>query len=84
MEPHWGPRIDKIPIKGWIGAVITIGMMVCIMAGVPQSRLWLFIAVPLGLSSPRFSTSRSHPDTRWATPSCFVWKYSTENLLALR
>ena len=49
MEPHWGPRIDKIPIKGWIGAVITIGMMVCIMAGVPQSRLWLFIAVPLGL-----------------------------------
>lgn len=25
-ETHWGPRIDKTPIKAWIGAVITVGM----------------------------------------------------------
>ncbi len=49
MEPHWGPQIAKIPIKGWIGLVITIGMMIGILAEVPEARLWLFIAVPLGL-----------------------------------
>ncbi len=49
MEPHWGPRIEKIPIRGTIGAIITIGLMIGFLADVPETRLWLFISVPLGL-----------------------------------
>ena len=49
MEPHWGPRIEKIPIRGAIGAIIAIGLMIGFLADVPETRLWLFISVPLGL-----------------------------------
>ena len=49
MEPHWGPRIEKIPIRGGIGAIIAIGLMIGFLAEVPETRLWLFISVPLGL-----------------------------------
>jgi len=49
MEPHWGPRIEKIPIRGGIGAIIAIGLMIGLLADVPETRLWLFVSVPLGL-----------------------------------
>ncbi len=49
MEPHWGPRIEKIPIRGGIGAIIAIGLMIGFLADVPETRLWLFFSVPLGL-----------------------------------
>ncbi|HJT00052.1 MAG TPA: hypothetical protein VJ756_13255 [Terriglobales bacterium] len=49
MEPHWGPRIEKIPIRGGIGAIIAMGLMIGFLAEVPETRLWLFISVPLGL-----------------------------------
>lgn len=49
MEPHWGPRIEKIPIRGGIGAIIAIGLMIGFLADVPETRLWLFVSVPLGL-----------------------------------
>jgi hypothetical protein len=49
MEPHWGPRIEKIPIRGGIGAIIAIGLMIGFLADVPETRLWLYISVPLGL-----------------------------------
>ncbi|HYL95545.1 MAG TPA: hypothetical protein VET69_07045 [Terriglobales bacterium] len=49
MEPHWGPRIEKIPIRGGIGAIIAIGLMIDFLADVPETRLWLYISVPLGL-----------------------------------
>jgi hypothetical protein len=34
MEPHWGPRIEKIPIRGGIGAIIAIGLMIGFLAEV--------------------------------------------------
>lgn len=49
MEPHWGPRIEKIPIRGGIGAIVAIGLMIGFLAEVPATRLWLYISVPLGL-----------------------------------
>ncbi len=49
MEPHWGPRIEKIPIRGGIGAIVAIGLMIGFLADVPETRLWLFVSVPLGL-----------------------------------
>jgi hypothetical protein len=48
-DPHWGPRIDKIPVAGAIGLVITVGIMIGFLAEVPETRLWLFISVPLGI-----------------------------------
>jgi hypothetical protein len=44
MEPHWGPRIEKIPIRGGIGAIIAIGLMIGFLADVPETR---FIVMPL-------------------------------------
>ena len=49
MEPHRGPRIDKIPISGFIGLVIAVGLGVGLIAEVPITRLWFFISVPIGL-----------------------------------
>jgi hypothetical protein len=49
MEPHWGPRIDKIPINGFIGLVVCIGLMFGFIMEVPAIRLWLFISIPLGI-----------------------------------
>lgn len=49
MEPHWGPRIDKIPMGGAIGTIIGIGLMIGFLGSVPETRLWLYISVPIGI-----------------------------------
>lgn len=48
-EPHWGPRIDKIPIKGFFGLLISIGVLISGLAALPAARLWLYISLPLGV-----------------------------------
>jgi hypothetical protein len=47
--PHWGPQIAKIPVSGFIGLVITVGLMLGFLFAVPQTRLWLYISVPVGI-----------------------------------
>jgi hypothetical protein len=49
MDPHPGPRIDKIPIRGWIGLVITIGVLAGFAIEVPPVRWFLALSVALGL-----------------------------------
>ncbi len=47
---HWGPKTqDAFPVKGAIGLIITLGVMLIVLIGVPQARLWLFISVPVGV-----------------------------------
>ncbi len=48
-ERHWGPNVAKIPIAGGIGIVIGIGLMIGFLGSVPELRLWLFTALPLGI-----------------------------------
>ncbi len=49
-RPHWGPKTqDAFPVKGAIGLIITLGVMLIVLIGVPQARLWLFISVPVGI-----------------------------------
>ena len=43
------PRIDKIPIKGVIGAVIGVGLMVGLMLELPVLRWFFLISVGLGV-----------------------------------
>ncbi len=48
--PSWGPQIAKIPVSGFIGLVVTIGLMIGFLVAVPQTRLWLYISVPIGVA----------------------------------
>ncbi len=32
-----------------MGLIITLGVMLIVLIGVPQARLWLFISVPVGV-----------------------------------
>ena len=41
--------IEKIPVKGILGTVIAIGIMVSILVAVPASRWFLLFSVPAGL-----------------------------------
>ncbi len=43
------PRIDKIPIKGFIGAVVGIGLMAGFLLEIPAFRWVLLITVPAGI-----------------------------------
>jgi hypothetical protein len=45
--PHWDPQIAKIPVSGFIGLVVTVGLMVGFLFVVPQTRLWLFVSLPI-------------------------------------
>ncbi len=49
MDWHEGPNISKIPVKGVMGAVFTIGIVLMFLAGVPHARLFVLISVPLGV-----------------------------------
>ncbi len=47
---HWGPKTqDAFPVKGAIGLIITFGVMLIVLIGVPQARLWLYISLPFGV-----------------------------------
>ena len=46
---HWGPLIAKIPVSGFIGLVVTTGLIIGFLSAVPETRLWLYISVPVGI-----------------------------------
>lgn len=41
--------IEKIPVKGVLGTIIALGIMVSILVAVPASRWFLLLSVPAGL-----------------------------------
>jgi len=49
MDWHEGPNISKIPVKGIIGAVFTVGIVFMALVGLPHVRLFALISVPLGV-----------------------------------
>ena len=49
-ERHWGPNVAKIPIAGGIGVIIAAGLMIGFLGSVPELRLWVFTALPVGIA----------------------------------
>jgi hypothetical protein len=49
MDWHEGPQISKIPVKGVMGAVFTVGIVLMALVGLPHVRLFALITVPLGV-----------------------------------
>jgi hypothetical protein len=49
MDWHEGPNMSKIPVKGIMGAVFTVGIVFMLLVGLPQARLFALISVPLGV-----------------------------------
>ncbi len=49
MDWHEGPQISKIPVKGVMGAVFTLGIVLMALVGLPHVRLFALISVPLGV-----------------------------------
>jgi hypothetical protein len=45
-----GIRIDKIPVKGAVGLVITLGVMAMFLISVPATRWLLLFSVPTGIA----------------------------------
>jgi len=50
VEDRPDPRIDKIPVKGVMGAVLGIGLMVGLMLELPVLRWFLLISAALGVA----------------------------------
>jgi len=48
MDWHEGPRIDKIPVKGGIGAIFTTGIVLSFVFGVPGGHWFVLFAIILG------------------------------------
>ena len=48
MDWHEGPRIDKLPVKGGIGAIFTIGMVLSFVFGIPGGHWFVLTAIVLG------------------------------------
>jgi hypothetical protein len=42
-------RLDKIPTRGVLGAVIGLGIMVAILVAIPAARWFLLFSIPAGL-----------------------------------
>jgi hypothetical protein len=44
-----GIRIDKIPVKGVVGLVLTLGIMAMFLIAVPATRWVLLFSIPTGI-----------------------------------
>ncbi len=49
MDWHEGPNISKIPVKGIMGAVFTVGIVFMALVGLPHLRQFALISVPIGV-----------------------------------
>jgi ABC-type phosphate transport system permease subunit len=49
MEPHPGIQISKIPVKGVMGAVFAVGVVLMLLVGLPPVRGFLLISAPIGV-----------------------------------
>jgi hypothetical protein len=43
-------RLDKIPTRGVLGAIIGLGIMIAILTAVPAARWFLLLSIPAGLT----------------------------------
>jgi xanthine/uracil/vitamin C permease (AzgA family) len=48
-DRHPGIRIDKIPVKGALGLVFTLGIVVMTLISLPQARWFFVLALPVGI-----------------------------------
>ncbi len=46
---HPGITMHKIPVKGTMGLVFTVGMLVTVLVSLPQARWFLAISLPTGV-----------------------------------
>ena len=49
MEKHPGIRIDKIPVQGWIGLVLVVGILTISIIATPMTRWFVLISIAGGL-----------------------------------
>jgi len=49
MRIHPGIRIDKIPVKGPMGLVFTVGVLILFLVGLPAARWFLALSVLVGV-----------------------------------
>ncbi len=42
-------RLEKIPTRGVLGAIIGLGIMISILVAIPASRWFLLFSIPAGL-----------------------------------
>ena len=49
QTPHPGIAIHKIPVKGWVGLVFVVGIMLLFLVGLPQVRWFFLLSLPTGL-----------------------------------
>lgn len=43
------PRINRISFKGGIGLITVVLLMIGFLVEVPATRLWIYIAIPVGV-----------------------------------
>lgn len=46
---HPGITMHKIPVKGTMGLVFTVGMLATVLVSLPQARWFLAISLPTGV-----------------------------------
>jgi hypothetical protein len=46
---HPGITMHKIPVKGAVGLVFTVGMLAMILISLPEARWFLAISLPTGV-----------------------------------
>jgi len=49
MKIHSGIRIDKIPVKGPAGLIVTVGGLILFLISLPATRWFLLLSVSLGV-----------------------------------
>ena len=49
MEKHPGIRIDKIPVRGWVGLFFVLGILTISIIATPITRWFFLISIAGGL-----------------------------------
>ena len=49
MKIHPGISMHKIPVKGPVGLVFTIGVLIVFLTGLPAARWFLALSLPVGV-----------------------------------
>jgi hypothetical protein len=49
MQIHPGITMHKIPVKGPMGLVFTIGVLAMILISLPEARWFLAMSLPIGV-----------------------------------
>jgi len=49
LSRHPGIRIDKTPVRSWVGLVFAVGVMVLFLIALPAVRWFLLLTLPAGM-----------------------------------